>query len=344
MPGTGERAYAYAKACGIIGKSFVSKRVAALGNVSRLSELDRLVFPNSSRDLPEKELLVDLEIRINKRAVDSIKSVVDSFRNPPEFLVLLVRSWEYQDLKNALTALESKDPVKPVFSDLGRFGTINFSAWPELPDMLRNTDYEFILKLMEDKSRDELSKNSGISLQTELDCHYYNSLWKALRLLKQSDRKVSEKILSEEISLRNIVWALRLRTYYRMEPAETRSHLIDINTVLRGKPVSLAADAISSLELPLDSHQAWAAWKRLEFLNPETPEWKADPRYFQNAAAQYLYRMARHSFRSRPSSLDTLFCFIKIKQFEEDVLTSSTEGLGMGMVSRDVFSMMGIES
>jgi hypothetical protein len=54
--------------------------------------------------------------------------------------------------------------------------------------------------------------------------------------------------------------------------------------------------------------------------------------------------MARKAFRSNPSSLDTIFCFIKIKQFEEDVLTSSAEGLGLGMASREVFGMLGVEA
>ena len=42
---TGERAFAYAKACGIIGKSFIGKRISALGKLHSLNELDRLVFP-----------------------------------------------------------------------------------------------------------------------------------------------------------------------------------------------------------------------------------------------------------------------------------------------------------
>jgi hypothetical protein len=340
MPGAGERAYAYAKACGIIGKSFVGKRAGDLSRPARLSELDRMVFPVSSRDLPEKELLPDLEGRLVKRAAGAIIAVVDSFRKPPEFFSLLVRSYEYADLKSALTAAAG-GAVKPAFTGIGRFGTVRFSAWPDIPAMIRGTEFEFLL------TRDgELDKeNSGIALQTELDRRYYRALWKALRRLRAGDRRASEFILSEEIALRNAVWALRLRRYYEMKAAEVRSHLIDIGVPVKGRQVSLAADAFSCLELPLDNRQAWEGWRREAFLNPPgLGEWKADPRYFQNAAAQYLYRLARRSFRASPSSLDTVFCFIKIKQFEEDVLTSSAEGLGLGMTSRDVFAMLGAES
>jgi hypothetical protein len=129
-----------------------------------------------------------------------------------------------------------------------------------------------------------------------------------------------------------------------MKADEVRSHLIDINAAIQGKTVSLADDAFDSLDRALDNRQAWNGWKRADFLNPDTGEWKLDPRYFQNTASQHLYRLARRAFRSNPSSLDAVFCFIKIKQFEEDILTSSAEGLGLGMASSEVFGMLGVES
>ncbi|GHU66250.1 hypothetical protein FACS189447_06730 [Spirochaetia bacterium] len=344
MPGAGERAFAYAKACGIIGKSFVGKRVSSLGNITRLSELDRLVFPDASRDLPEKELLVDLEGRLIKRAVDSIIAIADSFRKPPELLSLLIRSYEYADLKTVLNIAASgelpAEQTRPNFTDLGHFGTINNAAWPNIPMMIKGTEFEFLLNRKGELDREK----TGISIQAELDRRYYEALWISLRKLPAKDRRASERILAEEISLRNAVWVLRLRTYYGMKASEVRSHLIDINATIQGKTVSLAADAFDALDRLLDNRQAWNGWKRADFLNPDTGEWKADPRYFQNTASQYLYRMARRSFRSNPASLDTVFCFIKIKQFEEDVLTSSAEGLGLGMASREVFGMLGVES
>jgi hypothetical protein len=103
----------------------------------------------------------------------------------------------------------------------------------------------------------------------------------------------------------------------------------------------LAADAEACLDLPLDTYAPWASWKRVGFLNTDHGEgWKADPRYFQNAASKYLYQFARHYFRLHPFSIDTAACFIKLKQFEEDLLTSISEGLGIGMSSRDVFSLL----
>jgi len=340
----GERAYAYAKTCGIIGKSFIGKRMNRLMSVSRLSELDRLVFPDSSRDLPEKELLVDLEDRLIERAVDSIISVVRGFSKPPELLTLLLRSYEYADLKSALVASMEGDKKLPAHADLGPFQTVRFNAWPDIEAMIKGTSFEFLLDKTGD-SPGRLNQDSGISLQTALDRHYYNALWKSLFALPLNDRQTAKKILAEEISLRNSGWVLRLRVYYGMTADAVRHHLIDIPVTGKKSGHTLADEAIQCLSFPLDHYEAWNSWRWKGFLNSDSRDmhWKADPRHFQNAASMHLYRLARHHFRLRPFSLDTVFCFIKLKQFEEDVLTSCSEGLGMSMPTGDIVSLLGVE-
>jgi vacuolar-type H+-ATPase subunit C/Vma6 len=359
MPGMGERAYVYAKVCGIVGKSLVGKRIPSLAKVDRLAALDRFIFPQGSRELPERELLPDLERRITGRAVSQILSIVSSYANPPELLLRLLRTWEYADLKSSLNALVSGESSFSSWTGLGPFGTVNFAAYPDLAAMLKATEFEFLL----DREMNLVKGGDAVKAQTELDKHYYGSLWQALGKLPPKDRMVSERILGEEISLRNCIWALRLRTYYRMSPDEVSEYLMDIFPLKTGKPKppppvrrpsrasrrktqvrqdSLAADARFSLDFGLDNRPAWAGWRREQFLNPEIPgrQWTADPRYFQNAAGDYLYKLALRSFRRSPFSIDTAFCFIRLKQYEEDLLTSVAEGLGLGMSSQDVFAML----
>jgi len=339
MIGAGERAFAYAKACGIIGKSYLGRRIAALNPVSRLSELDRLVFGTEARELPERELLPDLERRFSRRSVSAITSILNSYKDPPELLILLIQVYEYADLKTALALInEGEITAKPVFTPLGRFGTVHFEAWPEVKGMLTGTDFEFLLKRYFNKTSPAAEKNAEeISLETALDRHYYSKLWASLKKLKKNDRRAAEKITAEEISLRNCAWVLRLRTYYGMEAHEVQEHLVNIDENPR-----LCADALEALAFSLDNHSDWEKWKRFRFLNSGSlsGSWRADPRYFQNTAAEYLYRLALHHFRLQPSSIDTVFCFIKLKQFEEDLLTSNAEGLSMGMSGKEVFTML----
>jgi vacuolar-type H+-ATPase subunit C/Vma6 len=300
-----------------------------------------LLFPQEARDLPERELLVNLEGRIIRRGVRQIIAVANAFSNPPDLLIQLLRTYEYEDLKAALGALAKGEAESPGFTDIGRFRTVAFEAYPDLQAMLRGTEFAFLLTERNPNEAGRYRRLGEIEVQTTLDHRYYASLWKAMGALKKGDSIITEKILGEEISLRNAVWALRLRTYYRMSPKEIQEKFIFI----KNKPV-FTAPAVSSLSMALDHREDWARWKWARFLNPPTPQapWKADPRYFQNAASQYLYRSARYSFRRRPFSLDSIFCFIKLKQFEEDLLTSMTEGLGMGMSSQDIFALLEVET
>jgi len=338
---TGERAYAYAKACGIIRKSFVGKRIHAIAQAGKLYDLDRMVFPDEPKGLPEKELLHNIEKRIMGRSANSIISIVKCFSDPPEFLILLIRSYEYSDLFSAISASLDKRKTAPAHVDLGRFQTVRFGAWPNIKAMVKGTHFEFLLH-----ENEIFNSEHGINyLQSILDRHFYNALWKSVFSLPERDRLITEKILSDEISLKNSSWALRLRTYYKMPERKVKDHLVDIQS--RGsrrlgiRKRSLAEEALQCLNYPLDSYLAWSSWRWKKFLNPpDSEQWRADPRYFQNAAARYLYRLAGHYFHFSPFSLDSIFCFIKLKQFEEDILTSCAEGLGMGMSARDSVSVL----
>jgi vacuolar-type H+-ATPase subunit C/Vma6 len=339
LPDAGERAYVYAKACGIIGKSFVGTRTAALGTLRSPGDLDRLLFPEEHHELLGRELLVDLEKHIEKRAVDQILSIIKSYTNPPELFIRQIRLYEYSDLKACIHHIASGIDTLPSLCDIGRYGTINFEAFPDIAAMLKGTEFAFILS--RDLKALQPDSEDFTPIETELDARYYLGLAKSLDQLPGEDRDVVQRLLADEISLRNCVWALRLRTYFKKSAAETGEHLMNIR--MRGDSArDLTSAAWSSLYLPLDSRAQWQGWKWERFLNPDKSgeHWSLNPRHFQNAASQYLYRLANNRFHSAPGELSKIFCFIKIKQFEEDLLTSIAEGLGMGMNSADVFELL----
>jgi hypothetical protein len=346
MPGAGERAYVYARACGMIGKSFVGKGVARLEGITRLSELDRLVFAGEARDLPERELLVDFEQRVLNRAAAQIITIVDSFRNPPELLVRMARDFEYADLRRAIAAAAVGEKQAPALTGIGRFATIDFAAYPRFDKMLADTEFGFLLEDLKD-----LSGVSTTLIQNKLDRQYYTALWNSLHKLAPSDRSSIERILAAELSLRNAAWALRMRGYYGMAAEQVRDYLVFVpaqggSAGRRAKTPTLADDALASLGLALDNPAEWARWRWVKFLNPGVPgeQWAADPRFFQNAAARHLYRLAWLSLHRRPFALDTAACFIKLKLFEEDLLVSVAEGISLGMGSRETLDLMGVAS
>jgi len=361
--------YAYAKASWIVGKSFLGKKLSQLSGLHTLYELDRLIFPDNHKELPGRELLVDMEKRIVQRAVRQILSIVNSFSEPPKLLVRMLKSFEYSDLKECLSHIIS-GKEKPVISDIGRFKTVRFNNYPDVASMIKNTEFEFLLNddLKQIKQGMNASNPAWASvdltaIETKLDYRFYQGLIESLYTLSDEDREVASRLIFDEISLRNCVWAFRLRTYYQKSEIEIAKQLMDfkLHKNFYQKRVSVATDALSSLDLPLDVRLPWRGWKWERFLNSEevylpgesynaletkpsssqqTVHWMVDPRYFQNAATQYLHHLAFHNFHALPMSVSAIYCFIKLKQFEEDILTSIAEALALGMESSSVFKLL----
>ncbi|MDR1866639.1 MAG: V-type ATPase subunit [Treponema sp.] len=323
MLNNGIRAFVYAKCCGIIGASFVGKRLTYLHNISKLNELDRLIFEQGSQQKPERMLLPDLEERIEQRTLKHILSIVKSFDPVPQFLVHVVRSYEYRDVKNVLFALNNGEQQCPQWTDIGAFRTVHFESYPDREAMFNGTVFKSLF-----------NTNDLMTAQRHIDQQYYLELLESLQKLAQHDRSAIEYIVREEIALLNIVWALRLRRYYKMSADEVKNALIGI--------YELDRDAVESLKFDLDNINDWKTWKRRKFLNPEiqTEHWQVDPRYVQNTVSLYLYRLALRSFHRHPLSLGSAFCFITLKQYEETILTSIAEGLGLGMTSNEVLSLL----
>ena len=350
--------YAYAKAGWIIGKSFLGKRISSLSCLHTLSELDRLIFPDDYHDLPGRELLPSLERRIKERGARQILSVVNSYSAPAKLLVRLLKGFEYEDLKECLGHIASGRNELPVISDIGRFNTVRFDAFPDIGAMIKKTEYENILP----NEIKFIKQGSDLTpIEAKLDYRFYNGLTDSLAQLEAEDRETASRLIADEISLRNCFWALRLRTYFQKSENETAKYLMDFKLPVNNhqKRASLSSEAKLSLDFSLDIRQDWRGWRWERFLNPEPAieavtsakndnyslpvssiSWAVDPRHFQNAALQYLYHLCFHNFHSSPMSISAIYCFIKLMQFEEDLLTSVAEGLALGIDSTAVFKML----
>jgi vacuolar-type H+-ATPase subunit C/Vma6 len=334
---SGERAFVYAKSCGIIGKSFVGKRLGGLSSIASPLELENAVFPLDKND---GDSLDGMETKLAKRAIGAILSVIGAFQKTPEILVLLVRVYEYNDLKRAISAMCAGEEKAPEWRDLRGFSTVRFQAYPDLKAMLKGTEFGFLLK--EGVEFGKIPRADAFSAL--LDKHYYAALLAALARVPKRDCLGARHLFSEEISLLNCSLALRMRSYYGMKDEEVRSRLIGGKLDRYG--ASLDRDATASLSKELDHLADWQDWRRKSFLNIEGggKYWKCNPRHFQNAASVYLYRLARRYFRRHPFSLDTACCFIRLKQFEEQALTGIAEGAKLNVGVREVFKTLNIQT
>ncbi len=331
MENNGPLYFAYAKACGITGKSLIGRDKKRLIPINRLADFDRLLFPTEPLDVPEKELSAKIEQRIIDRSLDAIIRVFAAWTEVPAILVTLLRSVELSELKTLLAAQRVGDRIAPPHSELGRFGQIRWALWPNVPAMLAGSDYAWIL--------DDASKNEGqLAQEIALDRWYYRHMWRAISPLPGSPKLSLRALIGQEIQLKNAIWALRLRLYYDMGESDIRPYLIDID----GEKLDLIKEALVVLQLPLEEREAWEKWTYSELVNTEAAGrfWKIDPVYVQNRAAVHLANRARFLFRQKPFTIDAIAAWIRLLQFEEGVLTAIAEGLALGMPIADVLNSL----
>jgi len=171
---------------------------------------------------------------------------------------------------------------------------------------------------------------------------YYKGLIDCLWQLESEDRDAAAKFISDEISLLDSSLVLRLRAYYQKSETEISKYLMDSRLLGNVYQKGIAAEVKMAMDLPLDIRQEWKGWRWERFLNQEeaAEHWIIDPRHFQNAVNQYMYHRGFHNFHSLPMSVSAIYCFIKLKHYEEDLLTSLAEGLSLGMDSSSIFKLL----
>ena len=315
-------AFVYAKASGIYAKAFVGRRAKKLFEQSHVSDLWGLLFKDEVPLVPEGRLAQLLERRVAERTAATFTSLLKLYDKPDPLSVACLSLYECLNIKNACHAPASA-AEKPYFVDISPFSRINYSAWPNFAAMTADSPYSWLDHAPEASER--------IALENRIDRQYCAEMWGALQMLPRKDRAAVGDFIVDEITLQNIVWAIRMRIYYKKTDEE-------IIPTLAGSdgPAEMQAEvtepAIAVLSKPLDSLEAWQDWKYASLLNPATPEgfWELDPRWLDLQRMRRLFRTAIQQFHRSQFTVGTLVMFFRICRLEEYMIRTAAEGIRMG--------------
>jgi Archaeal/vacuolar-type H+-ATPase subunit C len=313
-----EPAYAYARACGSLARSFLGERAAALAASPRVGDAWRGLFASPSPALPEGELADAAELAIRRRSVEGLKSIVGLPVLKEPFFAALTRRWEFAFIKTLLSAAAEHASAAPVPEEgaLTLDAGVELSSYPDLERMLRKSRYRWVA----DGGIDDLP-----AVKNGLDKQYYAELWEACRELPPLQKGSLASLLRTEAELENLAWTLRLKRYYSMGREEVEGRLIE----LRG--VDVRSQALRALGFRLDSRSDWSGWK-WERLVPDSRreeggEWYLDLRLFELEADRYLYRLLYRRLHLEPDSYTPMYAYFRLKEFESTSLCGLVEGI-----------------
>lgn len=316
-------AYVYAKICGKISKTYSGKNIEKLYSVSSLSELYSLLFNEEIPAVPETLLAKQIEEKAENNFVKEYSSLLDCYDKIDDLLITLLHFYDYNNLKTIAAALCLHESQLPNVMELGKYSLLKYENWPDIAKITENTELSWYNKI-------PLLEEQQI-LDTKLDFQYLTNLWNCACRQDLSVREQTKKIIRNEIVFNNIVWALRLKVYYRFNDERIVDKLF-FKEQKKSKGDLFAGEALKILKKDISNHEEWKNWKYCSSLNPVTEgvQWQIDPRWVESEFEKKMIKEYSSMFHKNSLTSLALVCYFKIKQNELNNIRRVTEGLRLG--------------
>ncbi len=326
-------AFVYAKASGMYSRAFVGERAKKLFEKSHVSDLWSLLFNDDVPLVPEGRLAQLLERRVAEQSAADFVSLVKMYDKPDPLSLAFLSFYDCNNIKTACQSVLS-GAEKPYLVNIAPFSSLKTDAWPDIGAMTAGTPYSWFDRVPDEKLR--------VKWENRLDNQYFMGIWTALNLLSGKDRAAVEDFVREEIILQNVVWALRLRVYYKMSEEEILPMLAGSGESPEVKAV-LTEPAAAVLRKPLDSISEWKNWKYFHLLNPEDENgfWQLDPRWLGLKIQRKIYRAAQTRFHQSQFTVGILVSFFKIQRLQEYMIRVAAEGIRMGASENQMNEFVG---
>jgi vacuolar-type H+-ATPase subunit C/Vma6 len=330
MSRTSRYAFIMAKVYGIISRSFIGENYRDLLRLKSLSELSEHLFPGETAQPAPQPLPIELEARIVRASIEAMTYVLDYFQDPPPILVHTARKLEYQNVKSVVRGIVNGQLENVRLWDLGKYAAIRLNGAKDMRKAIQASPYSWILPLLE---------TEPLSLvENRLDKEYYARFMQLARALPARDRVGVVRLGTAEIALANVIWALRLRFFFKMDAVQAGTLLVG------GTSSSVRAAVAEAFEIPADSTDGWRKWRYGWLLEDQLADsfTAPDPIRAEQKASQALYARAHAAFHQNPFTLGPLVAYFKLKEYEAGLLGIAAEALNLSLPEQDVLDIVGV--
>ena len=335
MDKSGADAFVFAKANGILGKSFVNNRARLLFGQKSLADLWTLIFKSQPPLVPEVMLSQQIEEKAFQTFIEQYITFINQYDHPDQVLVDQLSLFEVENLKQIGSALCNGETSLPAIMDLGKFSTLNYKAWPDIKKITKGTAFSWYNHVPDIHEQRELD--------FKLDIQVCRHLWHSLENEKGEAAEALRELYRQEFIIKNVVWVLRLRLYYEMKNEEIMNHLIYV-TDKPGRSDPIASAAIKVLDWPLDEAAPWLNWKYASLVNPYIPGqlWQIDPVWIEKRSRVEINRKAQKLFHQFPSDSVFLIGWYKMKEFELGCIRTAVESVRLNVNSDEAMNALGL--
>ena len=190
MDKNGAGSYIFAKASGILGKSFVGERASLLFNQNNLQDLWSLLFRTHPPMVPEVLLAKQIEVEAQKRFISEYTTLVNTYDRPDSVLIDQLYLYEAENLKEIGAALCNGEKECPPLVDLGSFSQLNYSAWPDIKKITKGSIFSWYNHVPGVHEQQEM--------EFKVDMQIVRHLWNSVLEEKGEDYDALMKIYRKE--------------------------------------------------------------------------------------------------------------------------------------------------
>lgn len=328
-------AFVYAKASGMLSKSYIGERTAKLFEAKSLQDLWTLVFNTEVPLVPEIMLAKQIEQKAEETFIKEFVDLLSCYEKPEPVSVALLQYYEYCNLKQISTAIFVNKKTLPNIINLGQYSVLDYKAYPNIEKITDKTQFSWYKTVP--------TRQEQKDVDHKLDVQYIRSLWDAVQKVPSLEREPVKKLILDEINMNNCLWAIRLKVYYNMSKEDIILQLAAATENPSSTDI-LAGEAIKLLDFAIDSYEDWKNWKYATLLNPheEGSVWIIDPRWVQQAANVQQNKKALRQFHQHPFTADVLVSWFKIKQHELNCIRTAAEGLRLAVSESQLKEFAGV--
>lgn len=335
MDKSGAGSFIYAKASGIIGKSFVGPRTQILFEQKSLGDLWTLLFNTPVPLMPEALLAEEIEKQAFKSFVSTYAYFVSLYSKPSSILTDQLLIYEAENLKEIGAALCSGELKCPDLIDIGNLQTLHIEYWPDIQKITKGTAFDWYNHVPEVHEQQKL--------EYKIDLQVLQQLWNSIRKMSGENREVLYDLFRNEYIINNIIWALRLKVHYQYKNEQIIQNLMYV-TEKPSLDDPLAEPAIRVLDYPIDEYEAWQKWRFRDLLNPHTPGeiWNVDPGWIERMSRIKLSKNALHIFHQHPMTEASLIGWFKVKSNELSYIRTAVESIRLSINPNEAMDAVGI--
>ena len=170
-------------------------------------------------------------------------------------------------------------------------------------------------------------------------------LWKSVNKVSDSSRKILVDFYQKFFSMQNMLWALRLKVYYKMSQQDILKKLFYVGEEPSADD-PICKFACEILPKSIDNFEDWENWRFANLLNPheDGSVWNVDPMWIEQRIRFGETKRVEKLFHENSMTYASLVMFYILKLQELDCIRAATEGLRLNVGKEEAMYVAGVSA